>query len=205
MDYSSVMDDLERNSVLIIDTRNSDDYMAGHIRSSVNIPYSPYAWARSIKNWLDGESPALMVVTDSEDTSGRAISELRSVGLNVSDSITDGLKSWQEHGLPLASVEEISPEEMEPRMNEFTILDVREPFEWESGAVSGSLKIPMNDIPARIHELQKDSRYAIICAHGNRSRIVSVYLADNGYKVSNVTGGMQRWMDAGLPVDYDSD
>ncbi|MCU7558323.1 rhodanese-like domain-containing protein [Macrococcus capreoli] len=70
------------------------------------------------------------------------------------------------------------------------IIDVREPFEVEQGMLKGALHIPMNDIPERMDELDKEQAYYIVCAHAVRSANVTQYLLGNGYKAMNVEGGM---------------
>lgn len=201
MNCREIIENSRNGSILVIDTRNGENYMERHIPGSVNVPLSPYSWARSIKNWLDGKTPDIVIVSDNGDTSRRAEKEMRSVGLNVVQSIDDGLQSCASESSDLASVEQITPEELSEKLSEYTVLDVREPFEWQMGAIADSVKIPMNDIPGRLSELEPNRKYAVICAHGNRSEVVSVYLADNGFRVANVIGGMQRWVRSSLPLD----
>jgi|ACXJ01.1.fsa_nt_gi Rhodanese-related sulfurtransferase len=204
MNCREIVESSRSGNILVIDTRNGEDYMAKHIPGSVNVPLSPYSWARSIKNWLDGRSPDIVVVSDNADTSQRASKELISVGLKVVQAIDNGLESCAAEGGELATVDLITPEELSEKLDEYTVLDVREPFEWQMGTIADSMRIPMNDIPDRLHELEREKKYAVICAHGNRSEVVSVYLADNGFKVANVIGGMQRWVRSSLPLDEGS-
>lgn len=201
MDLNEIQEKSQEGEILIIDARNGSDYMASHIPGSVSVPFSPYSWARAIKNWLNGQSPEIVLIAPNDETGSRGAQELTSVGLKVAHIIHDGLENWKSSGLALASVEEITPEELSSRLDEYVILDVREPFEWNMGTISNSLKIPMNEVPGKLGDLRKDRKYAVICAHGNRSEVVSVYLADNGFRVANVLGGMQRWVAESLPLD----
>lgn len=70
------------------------------------------------------------------------------------------------------------------------IIDVREQFEVKQGMIQGAMHIPMNDIPERMDELDKEKEYYIVCAHALRSANVTQYLLGNGYKAINVEGGM---------------
>lgn len=71
------------------------------------------------------------------------------------------------------------------------IIDVREVFEWDYYHLDTSVLIPMNTIPARLHELNESKPIYIICAHGVRSAAVCSYLEEQGYSgLHNVTGGM---------------
>ena len=201
MELNEIQAKSREGKILIIDARGGSDYMASHIPGSVSVPFSPYSWARAIRNWLNGQSPDIVLVAPNAETGSRGAQELTSVGLKVVHVMQDGLESWKSSGHPVASVEEITPEDLSSRLDEYVILDVREPFEWNMGTISNSLKIPMNEVPEKLGDLQKDRKYAVICAHGNRSEVVSVYLADNGFKVANVLGGMQRWVAESLPLD----
>lgn len=86
------------------------------------------------------------------------------------------------------------------------ILDVREPFEFmqtrvKPGGGIDLLHIPMDSVPERLDELPRDREIAVICASGGRSYGVAHYLIAQGYKASNVDGGMGAWVRAGGPYE----
>ncbi|MCU1678009.1 MAG: sulfurtransferase [Frankiales bacterium] len=80
------------------------------------------------------------------------------------------------------------------------ILDVREPEEWADGHVDGSVHMPMQTIPERLHELPAEKRITVLCAVGGRSAQVTAWLVAQGYDAVNVDGGIYAWVDAGRPV-----
>lgn len=95
-------------------------------------------------------------------------------------------------------MEEITPEELHGQMasstDEMVLLDVREPFEFEICHINGSINIPMNEVPARIDDLDADARYIVICHHGGRSMQVAMFLQRNGFaEVCNLEGGVDAW------------
>ncbi|ASS75119.1 sulfurtransferase [Tumebacillus algifaecis] len=74
------------------------------------------------------------------------------------------------------------------------LIDVREPHEYTAGHIPGVPLIPMNYIPGKMTELNKEDEYVFICRSGNRSQQVARYLKMNGYdKVINFYGGMLSW------------
>lgn len=78
------------------------------------------------------------------------------------------------------------------------VLDVREPWELRTAAVRADgfelAAIPMNEIPARIAELDADRPVAVLCHHGGRSQRVAMYLAQQGFgAVANIAGGIDAW------------
>ena len=117
--------------------------------------------------------------------------------------ISDSLAKWKQDGFQLSSVGEITPDDVYREFDRYTVIDVREPFEWQSGTIKNSLKIPMNELPSRLNELNKSDRYAIICAHGNRSEVAALFLADNGLNAATVAGGIQKWISEQLPVEFE--
>ena len=73
------------------------------------------------------------------------------------------------------------------------VLDVREPWELKIAKISKSVSIPMQEIPKRLNELNKDINYAVLCHSGVRSYHVATYLDKEGFNVWNVDGGIDRW------------
>lgn len=84
------------------------------------------------------------------------------------------------------------------------LLDVREPWEFETCHVAGARLMPMNTIPARLAELAVDAPIVCICHHGRRSMQVAAFLEQKGFtQVTNLTGGMHAWaqqVDKSMPT-----
>jgi rhodanese-related sulfurtransferase len=74
------------------------------------------------------------------------------------------------------------------------LLDVREPWEFDTCRIPGAQLMPMQTIPARIDDLDEDAEIVCICHHGARSLQVAAFLERHGFeKVSNLTGGVHAW------------
>ena len=79
------------------------------------------------------------------------------------------------------------------------LLDVREPWELQTASVKAVpgfrlVTVPMNDIPARLAELDPDVPVACLCHHGARSQRVAMFLAGNGFvDFTNLAGGIDAW------------
>ncbi len=80
------------------------------------------------------------------------------------------------------------------------VLDVREPSEYAAGHIAGSTLIPLHQLSSRLGGLPKDRESICVCASGSRSSSAARHLLSNGYTVFNMSGGMSRWLHAGLPV-----
>ena len=103
---------------------------------------------------------------------------------------------------------EITPEQLKQKLDagdEVTVLDVREPWEFEAAQIAGSTLIPMDQIPARVNqELNPEDHIVVICHHGVRSANVAAWLLQQGFeRVQSLRGGIDRWsreVDPKVPV-----
>ncbi|MNP60958.1 putative adenylyltransferase/sulfurtransferase MoeZ [compost metagenome] len=73
------------------------------------------------------------------------------------------------------------------------LLDVRELAEWLEGHVEGAKHIPLSQLVERQKELDLDQEIIIMCRSGNRSGLACELLHEKGYKVVNMTGGLNEW------------
>ncbi len=83
----------------------------------------------------------------------------------------------------------------------FTLLDVRELWEYETARLEGVKHIPMADIPSRAPlELDPEEHVVVMCHHGVRSLTVTNWLhGSRGSRkcsrcVGALTGGRGRWI-----------
>jgi rhodanese-related sulfurtransferase len=92
---------------------------------------------------------------------------------------------------------EISPAEADRLLRDKAakIVDVREPWEFATARIEGSLLIPMSEIPSRVNqELDPSERLIIVCHHGVRSMNVTVWLRRQGFEqAQSLQGGIDAW------------
>jgi rhodanese-related sulfurtransferase len=81
------------------------------------------------------------------------------------------------------------------RNKQARLIDVREPWEFETAHIDGSVLMPMGDVPARAHqELDPDERLVVLCHLGQRSLNVTVWLRNQGFEnVQSLRGGIDAW------------
>ena len=60
--------------------------------------------------------------------------------------------------------------------------------------------IPLGQLMERVNELPRERQVVCVCHSGGRSSSATRYLLSAGYNVLNMSGGMYRWAQAGLPV-----
>jgi rhodanese-related sulfurtransferase len=94
---------------------------------------------------------------------------------------------------------EISPSEAARLLREKTVrlIDVREPWEFATSRIEGSVLIPMSELPSRAQgELDAVERLIIVCHHGVRSMNVTIWLRNQGFQqAQSMRGGIDAWSD----------
>lgn len=93
---------------------------------------------------------------------------------------------------------EIRPEEVKQKLERgetFTLLDVREPWEYQMAHIAGSTLIPMDELPSRaFRELDPEQHIVVVCHHGVRSANVANWLLQQGFgRVQSMRGGIAWW------------
>jgi rhodanese-related sulfurtransferase len=92
---------------------------------------------------------------------------------------------------------EISPAEAAGLLSEgkARLVDVREPWEFETAHIQDSVLMPMGEVPARAHqELDPEDRLVVLCHHGIRSMNVTAWLREQGFeRVQSLRGGIDAW------------
>jgi rhodanese-related sulfurtransferase len=83
---------------------------------------------------------------------------------------------------------------------EAVLLDVREASELADGRIAGSTHIPLGQLPARAAELNRARPVITVCRSGGRSAQAAQFLADQGYDVADLDGGMTQWVAEGRPT-----
>ncbi|MFD2627668.1 rhodanese-like domain-containing protein [Oceanobacillus kapialis] len=93
-------------------------------------------------------------------------------------------------------MKEITAKELEHKLlagEKLNIVDVREDEEVAKGKIPEAKHIPLGQIPERLAELDENVHYYMVCRSGGRSGNACQFLTQNGYKVTNMAGGMLDW------------
>ena len=84
------------------------------------------------------------------------------------------------------------------------LLDVRSMDEYDDGHIAGSVLVDVNDsafVANAMAVLDMQRPVAVYCRSGRRSARAAGMLAEQGYKVINLDGGIIAWQEAGLPIE----
>ena len=109
------------------------------------------------------------------------------------------LRSLMGGGVPSVTVQEAA--EMSGNDVGALIIDVREPNEYAQIRARGAVLLPLGRLSGRMQDLPRDRELLLMCRTGGRSHNATRYLAANGFEnVTNVSGGIVAWYQAGLPT-----
>ena len=100
-----------------------------------------------------------------------------------------------------AQIREVEPADVLDQVGSSIFLDVREPDEYEQGAIPGAVHIPRGHLEFQVEGrlLSKDEPVVVYCAGGTRSAFAAKTLQEIGFtNVVSVIGGFNRWKDEGL-------
>lgn len=191
---------------VILDVRTAAEFGAAHVPGSINIGLSGQfaIWAASL---ISLQTP-IVIVADSETRVEEAQMRLARVGIESAHSyLRGGIDAWREAGLEVATVPQITVDQLKDLIGtqtELQVLDVRRPPEYTSGHVPGAIAEPLSNLKERLPvlELQPSTLTAVICGSGYRSSTATSILQRDGFRnLLNVSGGTNAWIAAGYPVE----
>jgi len=191
---------------VILDVRSAPEFGAGHVPGALNIGLGGQfaSWAGAL---IPMTSP-IVIVAESEEQVEEAQMRLARVGLeNIQGFLAGGMKAWEEAGLAIRTVPQISVAELKELIDtnrRLQVIDVRRPAEYQSGHAPRAISAPLaglRDSLAALH-LPATEGIAVICAGGYRSSAATSIMQQQGFKkLLNVTGGTTAWIGAGFDVE----
>ena len=204
--------DVERLAALlltgarIVDTRSADQFATRSIPGTISIPLgrSFSTWA----GWLLPYDEDVYLIVDAGDAArvDAAVHDLAMIGLDrvAGYWTSDVMDAYARAKHALQSISQRSVQEVADGMAEgaVTVVDVRGASEYEAGHLPGALNIPVGLLNDRLAELPMSQPVVVHCQGGARSSIAASVLRARGFDaVLNMTGGLDAWMAAGLPVE----
>ena len=96
----------------------------------------------------------------------------------------------------MSKMKEISVQEVQQLIEngeQLNLIDVREVAEVNEGHIPGIINIPLGLLEFRMHELDKNKPYIMVCRSSARSGQATAFLTAQGYDATNMVGGMLAW------------
>ena len=91
---------------------------------------------------------------------------------------------------------EVTPRELSHRLGATgapTVVDVREPWEWEIARIASSRLVPLGELAGRLRELDSGAEIVTVCHKGKRSLMAQQLLQGAGFKARSLAGGIDAW------------
>jgi len=83
------------------------------------------------------------------------------------------------------------------------VVDVRAEHEWGAGHIAGATHLPLDELPRRTAEIDRERPVILYCRGGNRSTMATAALAEDGYDAAKLGEGIVGWAAAELPLEPD--
>jgi rhodanese-related sulfurtransferase/glyoxylase-like metal-dependent hydrolase (beta-lactamase superfamily II) len=186
----------------ILDVRDAAEYAKGHLAGSINIGLGgQYAtWAGTV---LDRSKPIVIIAEPGREQ--EAALRLGRIGFDhVKGYLDGGMEALAERPDLVWPTERITAPMVADELagvDPPLLLDIRNPREWMTKHIDGSVNVPLNHLQERIAEIPRDRRIAIHCAGGYRSSIAASILHQYGItNLIEMAGGLAAWDAAKLPV-----
>jgi rhodanese-related sulfurtransferase len=81
------------------------------------------------------------------------------------------------------------------------LVDVRVGHEWEAGRIAGATHLPLEELPERVGELDRERPVVLYCRGGTRSTMATDALSEAGYDAVKLQEGIVGWSEAELPLE----
>jgi rhodanese-related sulfurtransferase/glyoxylase-like metal-dependent hydrolase (beta-lactamase superfamily II) len=201
---------IQSSDAQILDVRDGSEYAKGHLRGSLNIGLGGQD-ATQFATWcgtlLGAQRPIVIIAEPGRE---------REAALRLGRIGFDHVRGYLDHGMAalasrpdlICATERVSPatfsEEVQADLTAThspLILDIRNPGEWSTRHIPGSVNIPLNHLQDRLAEVPRDRLIAVHCAGGYRSSIAASILTQHGIdNLIEMTGGLAAWESAKLPL-----
>ncbi|AKL68307.1 MBL fold metallo-hydrolase [Streptomyces sp. Mg1] len=187
---------LRASGAVVVDARDPQEFAAGHLRGSVNVP-ADGRFAEQAGTVLPSDADLLVVAPQNREE--EIVTRLARIGF---DRVAGYLRSPDEALTALA--DEVTPASRltaaQARAalagdNPPVVIDVRNCGErGDNGFIDGALHIALGELPRRLDEVPDDRPLVLHCAGGHRSSIAASLLRHHGFTdVSDILGGYAAW------------
>ena len=193
---------LTDEGVVVLDIRHQKKFAAGHVPNSygirVNAPL--VVWA----GWVIPFGSRIVLLGESAAEREDATRQLIRIGYDeVLGYVEGGVEAWAKEYL-VETVQSWAPKELRERLNEVTLIDVRNLSEWNDGHISGAIHFEGGRMAWDELTFPKDKPLAVQCASGSRSMVAISVLERRGiHNVIQVDGGITKWKMNGFEIVQD--
>lgn len=191
---------------MVVDARAAAEFASAHVTGTLNLPPggSFVTWA----GWLlPYDRDIHLIARDmSEATVTELVRQLALIGLDRVAGVfaPSAITAASAQGIAAGAVPQMAPAALARHIaaGDVHVLDVRNDAEWRTGHIRGATHVPLGRLTARLAEVPAGRPLVVQCRGGSRSAIAASLLRRLGrLDVANLTGGIDAWAAAGLPLE----
>jgi len=201
----------QKSAPAVVDVRSGYDFEKKHILGAVNAPYNAIDKAGLPK---DGEL-VLYCGNEKCPLSHLAAKTLEAAGYKNAKVLAGGLDEWEKKGFkveaggqvkatkPAIKTGAVSASALKKKMKSGgpVVIDTRPEKEFLAGHIPGARNMPLENLKAQISGLTAGSEIVVYDRQNARTVEAVKLLAGEGFKVSELTGGLQVWSAKKYPLE----
>lgn len=187
----------------VLDVRSKEAFAGAHLPGSLSIALDKVS---SYAGWyLDYGKPVFLVANTAGEVAA-AVRYLVRLGFDdIPAYLAGGMFKWEVSGRPFGRMKAVHAEELVAMLDageDFTLLDVRAPGEFEDAHLPTAVNVHMGELPCRLEEVPRDAKVVTFCGSGERATIAASILLKNGYENTQACfGSMAACSNLGCPIE----
>jgi hydroxyacylglutathione hydrolase len=189
-------------NTVIIDTRNPDAFAASHIPGSLSIWLEGSSY---YPGWVVGYDERIILVVERREDVEKATTYLRRIGFDeVVGYLCPGIDGWRNKGRLTESFGVLTAPDLKDVLGRdaVTLIDARDPDEYNSGHIPGAVNVYVGNIDAEARNIPGEKPVVVTCSWGGRGSLATSILKRRGFKtVFNLLGGMNAWKSLSYPLE----
>jgi hydroxyacylglutathione hydrolase len=193
---------LQRDGAVVIDARDAQEFAAGHLTGSLNVPANGrFAETAGTVARPDQQ----IVIVAPQDREAEIVVRLARIGLDrVAGHLREPEAAFLTAPERIARASRLTAPELASSLRSAAppaLIDVRNPGEVAAGAIPGARHMPLAQLPRRLAHIRRDRPIIVYCAGGYRSSVAAALLRREGCSdVSDLIGGYRAWTALAEPV-----
>lgn len=178
---------------VVLDTREKEDYSAGHIPGSLLSPLNKQ-FNTVAGSYITEDDSIYLVVSDHQLT--EAVRDLYRIGLdNVVGYVTPrDILMYKDQGGEMEKLETVSFRDTENHGSNELVVDVRKASEFEASHIEGAVNFAHTRLLPNLDKIPSDKKLYLHCMTGGRSAVASAFLKRKGFDVALIDDNFENYM-----------
>lgn len=185
----------------LLDLRPVSEFMQGSIEGALNLPQDEPDFLTNLKKIWPNPGPVVLIPA-THDVPGAILSAIGAIGGNVMGTVQ--IHEWVAKNYPVTKITPISLNEALQDNDEFRLVDVRTPEEWQKRHIPGSVNLPLSEMGMAPSILDPNRENVVFCAGVYRGLAGTAKLASMGFPVRYLAAGVSAWYEQVSQIEIQS-